>query len=97
MSWIGNGDAACDTCGRIYPAPADLYRGVAIQRLRAAGWHYGSGETYGGEPYEALLCPHCARDEKRRRRESKEIDQEGLPLDWDAYRRTENGPGYQSR
>jgi len=53
-----------------------------VQVLRALRWHHSSGTTIGGAPYEALLCPVCAKDERRRKRIPTTIDQEALPLDW---------------
>lgn len=72
--WDTKGNGICQTCGRKGPAN--------IQTLRALGWHHGAGVTIGGSGYEALLCPNCAKDEKRRKTTRSTLEQDQLPIDW---------------
>lgn len=96
MTWAQNGDAHCDNaCGAVYLGETD--RHAVIQRMRAARWHHAQGNTIGGAPYEAILCPKCAKDERKRRRDKPSIKQEALPLSWEEYRRNEQAQGFQSR
>ena len=78
--WDTRGNAICQSCKTMLNAGPN--RQKAIQFLRAAGWHHSKGVTIGGDSYEALLCPHCAHDEKRRKIVRPSIEQDGLPLDW---------------
>ena len=72
--WDCKGNGICQTCGRKGPS--------CVDSLRALGWHHGKGVTMGGDPYEVLLCPRCAKDEKRRMVSRTTLEQEELPLDW---------------
>lgn len=95
MGWTSLGDAVCDSC----PAErvGSLNRQSAIQMIRAGGWHHMIGSTIGGVPFEAILCPRCARDERKRPRTTVVIDQDALPFDWEEFRKVERGEGFQSR
>jgi hypothetical protein len=94
--WHANGDGICQGCGKVRPGIAD--RDMTITYLRAAGWHYSAGYTQNLAPYEMLLCPQCARDEKKRVVNRQPVlDQDALPLDWDACRPEVKGEGAQSR
>lgn len=75
--WDGKGSGLCQTCGGSGPDNVEV--------LRALGWHYGNGVTMGGAAYEVLLCPRCAKDEKRRTVNRAAIEQDALPIDWDQY------------
>ena len=89
MSWDPTGAGVCDTCRREGPHN--------VQVLRALGWHHSSGETMGGQPYEALLCPSCAKDEHRRKRTPQLIDQDALPFDWGQCAATPQSQGGHTR
>lgn len=78
VQWDRNGDTKCNTCGR--HGYGDKNRHRAIQRLRAAGWHHSSGQTYGGRDYEEILCPSCAKDERRKKRDRPRMEQDTLPM-----------------
>lgn len=60
-------------------------------------WHYGEGETIGGQQYEVLLCPACSKDTKRRIVAKPVLEQEPLPFDWDALRPEVKSQGGYSR
>lgn len=92
--WDSKGNASCG-CGNVFSGART--REGTIQMLRARGWHHSVGSTYGGADYEALLCPACARDERRRKRSEPDMDQSELPIDWDNYRVEVKGEGFQSR
>lgn len=92
--WDNQNNAYCGTCGKCFLGAK--MREVTVQMLRARGWHHSVGVTQGGEDYEALLCPSCARDEHRRVVSKPSIDQDDLPFDWDALR-VVKGSGIQSR
>lgn len=87
--WDSKGNGICQTCDRRGPD--------SVQVLRALGWHHGKGVTIGGEPYEALLCPHCAKDAKRRAVVKSEITQDELPFDWEQCKAVEKGQGAHTR
>lgn len=96
MPWTPTGDATCDTCGHLRFCPED--RALAVQMMRAGGWRHMKGTTEGGREFETILCPRCAKDEKRRTRSSKEtIEQEELPLDFEAGRVVVGKQGFSSR
>lgn len=83
--WDDQGNAHCH-CGAKRPAAAT--REGTLQTLRAQGWHHSAGKTLSGNDYEALLCPACAKDEKKRRvtKPDPGLDQDALPINWDTYR-----------
>ena len=87
--WDSKGNGVCATCDRKGP------RNVEV--LRALGWHYGNGFTIGGVQYEALLCPACAKDEKRRAVTKPQIEQDALPIDWGQYTAAVKGQGGHTR
>jgi hypothetical protein len=87
--WGSKGNGICGTCGREGPRN--------IEVLRALGWHYGNGDTIGGAQYEVLLCPACAKDEKRRVVRKPSIEQDSLPIDWGQYAAVEKGQGGNTR
>lgn len=89
------GDGICQSCGKT--SPGHEVRARAIEVLRARGWVYGSGVTIGGQPYEALLCPSCTRDEKRPVRVKRILDQDALPFDWEQGGAAVRGAGIESR
>jgi len=60
-------------------------------------WHYGSGETIGGQQYEQLLCPACSKNEYRRVIVKPTIEQDALPFDWEALRPEVKGTGGHTR
>jgi hypothetical protein len=95
MPWTPQGDAVCDTCGVVRAADGDRHH--AIQIIRAGGWHHAAGKTLGGADFEAILCARCARDERRRTRQLPLPQQEALPFDWENWRHTPDGQGFQSR
>jgi hypothetical protein len=95
VGWLPKGDAECDTCGAIRPGTDD--RHMTIQMMRAAGWRHMKGTTRGGQDFETVLCPRCAKDEKRRTRSQEIVDQEALPLDWEEGRRVVGGQGSHTR
>jgi hypothetical protein len=78
--WDKAGNGVCQTCGKLGPGYAR--RKLAIDFLRVLGWHYGAGETIGGQQYEQLLCPVCSKNEHRRAVTKPSIDQDELPIDW---------------
>lgn len=95
MGWAADNSGFCDTCGKTGPGHRDHQ--VAVQMLRALGWHHGEGVTMGGQRYEALLCTGCARDEHRRKRSIQQVEQDAFPIDWDTCRVVERGQGSQTR
>jgi hypothetical protein len=68
-----------------------------VEVLRALGWHYGNGVTIGGAPYEVLLCPGCAKDEKRRVVIRPSIEQDALPIEWEQFKAAKKGQGGHTR
>lgn len=95
MGWLPKGDAQCDTCPSIRTCVAD--RNLAIQMMRAGGWRHMQGKTLGGQDFETILCPDCAKQEKKRVRSKGEAVQEALPLDWEQGRIVVGRQGVQSR
>lgn len=96
MPWDSKGDARCDTCGFWRCGHWD--KAIAIQMLRAAGWHHMEGSTLGGQPFEHILCALCGREEHKRPRTAGGIEQEQLPLDWEGEQGgRRQGKGIQSR
>jgi hypothetical protein len=97
MAWDERGDAVCDSCGQT--RMGHHIRPAAIQMIRAGGWHHALGHTIGGEPYEAILCKGCVREEHKRPKKITPMDMTGeeLPLPWEEWRIVEHGPGSQSR
>lgn len=91
MSWLANGNAACDTCGSERICVED--RHLAIQMMRVSGWRHMIGKTLGGQEFETILCRGCVHDEKRHSRKKREPDQDALPLDWEKGRRIERKQG----
>lgn len=89
------GNGICQTCGKA--GPGHEVRRLGIDFLRVLGWHYGSGETIGGQQYEVLLCPHCSKDEKRRVVVKSTIEQDELPIDWEALRTVPKSQGGHTR
>lgn len=97
MGWDAFGNGICDTCGTCSHVSSPD-RGTAVEVMRAMGWHHSKGITIGGDQYEALLCPHCGRDEHRKTRpKTPPIEQDGFDLDWEQYRAGVTGNGFQSR
>lgn len=78
MGWLPSGDGVCDSCPQLGAGTGDQHS--TIQRLRAAGWHHAAGQTLGGQSYEALLCPGCAREQKRRKQIKFSFEQQSLPM-----------------
>lgn len=69
MTWDAKGTAHCDSCRAFKEVDGDT------NRLRALGWHHSKGTTVGGADYEGILCPLCARNERKRERsESGQYD-----------------------
>lgn len=95
MAWRPDGDAACDSCKAIRVGAAT--KQATIQMMRAAGWRHMCGKTLGGQEFETILCPKCAKDEKRRARKTEEAEQDVLPLDWEEVRIVVGGQGVSSR
>jgi hypothetical protein len=95
MGWLPGGDAVCDTCPKIRVCVDD--RALAIQMMRAGGWRHMAGTTLGGQDFETILCPGCAKDERRRGRTNKDIEQDALPIDWEEGRIVVGKQGVQSR
>jgi hypothetical protein len=95
MGWLASGDAACDTCEHVRICVPERER--AIQMMRAGGWRHMKGKTLGGQDFETILCPTCAKDERRRRRKQEPTDQEALPLDWEEGRIVVGKQGVQTR
>lgn len=89
--WGPGGSGICQSCGKT--GPGHEVRRIAVEFLRVCGWHYGNGDTIGGDPYEALLCPQCSKDEKRRVVKKPGIDQDMLPIDWAQCQVTEHSQG----
>lgn len=84
MVWSSNGDAVCDSCGKVKLCHHD--RRQAVQVLRAAGWHHFSGETIGGQPHEAILCKTCVKEEHKRPKAQAVAPQgEQLQIDWGTH------------
>ena len=83
--WDGKGNGFCQGPGCSKQGPGD------VEILRALGWHHGSGVTIGGDPYEALLCPHCAKDTQRRVVTRSTLEQDQLPIEWPAFRPKSQG------
>lgn len=89
------GNGICQSCGKT--GPGHEVRRLGIEFLRVLGWHYGSGDTIGGQQYEALLCPACSKDEHRRKVTKPTIKQDALPLDWDACKTVPQSQGGYTR
>lgn len=92
--WDAKNNAIC-ACGRV--GPGHERRDVAIQYLLGLGWHHSAGTTIGGQQYEAVLCPACAKDERKRKVKKFSFDEEALPLDWAACKPEVTGEGFSSR
>lgn len=93
--WDSKGNALCGSCGKFFGGGDS--KQSTLQMLRARGWHYSQGVTFGGQAYEDLLCPVCARNEHTRVRKVL-LDQgdDVLPLDWETLRAAQQqSPGYQ--
>lgn len=82
--WTPEGNAICQSCGA--KEAGHSVRRIAIDFLRVMRWHYGSGETIGGQQYEVLLCPGCSSDTHKRIRTAATMEQDALPFDWEALR-----------
>lgn len=96
MSWTSFGDAVCDSCGESRIGNPD--RHLAIQIIRAGGWHHSAGFTIGGDPYEQILCKECARGEHKRPERTLSVAQEEqLPIDWTGAQQHDSGSGGYSR
>lgn len=93
--WDARGCGICQTCGKV--GPGHEVRRLGIEFLRVLGWHYGAGDTIGGQRYEQLLCPHCAKDTQRRVVAKVSIEQDELPLDWGQCRVQEKTQGGHTR
>lgn len=87
--WDAKGNGICQTCDRTGPSD--------VQVLRALGWHHGAGVTIGGQDYEALLCPNCAKDVKRKVIIKSTMKQDQLPIDWGHYRQQPKSQGGHTR
>lgn len=94
MGWLPDGCATCDTCGKLRIGPHE--REQAIQMMRAAGWHHWVGVTLGGVGQEVILCPQCAKDEKKRPRSTVIIEQDSL-FEWKELQDFGKSQGIQSR
>lgn len=87
--WDAKGNGICQTCGKV---------GVEdVEVLRALGWHYDKGRTIGGQDYEALLCPHCAKGAHRKTIIKSTLEQDQLPIDWGQYRALPKSQGGHTR
>lgn len=95
MSWLPAGYVGCDTCGAQRVGVED--RDATIQMIRAAGWRHMKGTTIGGQDFETILCPGCAKEERRRPRKSVDPQEETLPLDFEEMRIVVGKQGYSSR
>ena|SRR5688572_7620551 len=62
MTWDAKGTAHCDSCAEFKEVNGD------VNTLRALRWHHSKGTTVGGQAYEGILCPQCARNERKRER-----------------------------
>lgn len=94
MAWDAHNNGLCDSCGR--KGPGHDSRRIAVEYLRALGWHHSHGRTIGGDEYDAILCPQCAKNEKQKKLTKSTLDDEPLPLNWEEFRPEARGPGYQS-
>jgi hypothetical protein len=95
VGWLPKGDAACDNCAKVRFCTHD--RRQAIQMMRAGGWRHMAGTTLGGEPFETILCPECTKGETRTTRTKVELEQDVLPLDFEAGREIIGRQGFSSR
>lgn len=96
MGWTVKQDCAvCDGCGATRGVVSD--REMSIQLLRAGGWRHMAGKTLEGKEFETILCPRCIKEEKRRSRGTKEIEQDTLPLDFEEGRIVVGSQGVSSR
>ena len=86
--WDAKGNGLCG-CGKTGPD--------SVQVLRALGWHYGCGVTIGGAAYEVLLCPACAKDEKRRVVTKSTLPQDEIPFDWEQFKAVPKSQGGHTR
>jgi len=93
--WDARGNGICQSCGTT--EAGHEVRRLAIEFLRVMRWHYGSGETIGGQQYEVLLCPACSKNEKRRVVTKSTIEQDALPFDWEALRPAPKSQGGHTR
>lgn len=82
--WTAEGNGICQSCGRTEAGHS--VRKIAIEFLRVMRWHYGTGETIGGQQYEVLLCPDCSNDQHRRPRQTVTLEQDALPIDWEQFK-----------
>lgn len=96
MGWTVKQDCAvCDGCGSTRGVTSN--REESIQLLRAGGWRHLSGKTMEGNEFETILCSKCVKDERRKPRGVKEIEQDALPLDWEQGRIVVGRQGISSR
>ena len=93
--WSADGNAICQGCGKTEAGHS--VRKLAIEFLRVMRWHYGNGETIGGQQYEVLLCPDCSNETHRRVVNKSTIEQDALPIDWDQYVVTPKSQGGHTR
>jgi len=93
--WDARGNGICQTCRKV--GPGHEVRRLGIEFLRVLGWRYGSGETIGGQQYEDLLCPSCSKDEHRRVIVKPSIEQDALPIDWEALKPPAKSQGGHTR
>lgn len=94
--WDSKGNAVCNNCGKTRAGHED--RRVAVNYLRAGGWHHSQAKTLGGNSYEAILCPQCVTGEKKKIRQQSTLDSEPLPFDWETMKgQPERGHGFSSR
>lgn len=56
-----------------------------------------AGQTLEGKQFETILCPKCVKEEKKRSRAPKEIEQDTLPLDFEEGRIVVGRQGFSSR
>lgn len=96
MGWTVKQDCAvCDNCGATRGVTAD--REESVQLLRAGGWRHMAGQTLEGKQFETILCTKCVKEEKKRSRAPKEIEQDTLPLDFEEGRIVVGRQGVSSR
>lgn len=92
--WDSKGNVICG-CGNMFIGATR--REDTVQMLRARGWNYSVGQTQGGQDYEAVLCPSCARNEHKRVVSKPTIQQDDLPFDWEALRVSKESGGSHTR
>lgn len=95
MGWLPKDMVKCDNCPLGRQVVAD--RQQAIQLLRAGGWRHLEGKTEGGQDHEVILCPGCAKEQRRRSRGKETLEQDALPLDWEKGRIVVGRQGISSR